>query len=72
MAAQKPLELPNHDILDFEYDDFTEDEENPKTPTRPGGKSIRIDQPPKEAKASGLINRQQISSTSRRHQLIPT
>jgi hypothetical protein len=46
MAAQKPLELPNHDILDFEYDDFTEDEENPKTPTRPGGKSIRIDQPP--------------------------
>jgi len=40
------LEIPNQDILDFEYDDFTEDEEIPKTPTRPGGKSIRIDQPP--------------------------
>ena len=35
MAAQKPLEIPNQDILDFEYDDFTEDEEIPKTPTRP-------------------------------------
>ncbi|EFX60346.1 hypothetical protein DAPPUDRAFT_277962 [Daphnia pulex] len=46
MAAQKPLDIPNQDILDFEYDDFTEDEETPKTPTRPGGKSIRIDQPP--------------------------